>query len=526
MLESDVVGQSPASFVSKEENMAKTEAYKGLFAMHKYWGKKPFEVIDRFIERYSKKDEVVLDSFCGSGVTLIEALRTGRKAIGIDINPIAVKLAKASLEDSDNDKLLACFKEIERKARPTIDSLYERTKGKEKQKTTHVLWEGEEPVEIRYIDEQGKKGVRKADSIDKRMAMKPKIAPKWYPKTQLIENARINVTGRVRVSDLFTKRALVALSYLLEAIEEVQDESLRDALELTFTGCLSQASNLVFAIRRKEKGKTRIEVGSWVIGYWVPKEHFELNVWNCFENRFERILKGKKEVHSFYTKEDSSFSMDRVSLHVASATQLDLPDDAIDYAFIDPPHVNRILYVEQSLMWNAWLKLDKDIDWKDEIVVSEAKKRKKDRKDYLKLLRESFLEISRTLKKGRNLSVVFNCLEDGTWVEVLDLLADTGFAFLSIEPLEYSATSVVQDSRANALKNDFVITFVNDRKKGRRVVLEKDPAILEKYFENLEPEEKTGPFYKVMTALYLKTIPQGFLFKVSDIAAICAKMKK
>ena len=35
-----------------------------------------------------------MDCFCGSGVTLIEAIKEGRNAVGIDLNPIAIKLAK------------------------------------------------------------------------------------------------------------------------------------------------------------------------------------------------------------------------------------------------------------------------------------------------------------------------------------------------------------------------------------------------------------------------------------------------
>ena len=47
--------------------------------MHKYWGKKPFNEISKFIEQYSEPEEVVMDCFCGSGVTLIEALKAGRR---------------------------------------------------------------------------------------------------------------------------------------------------------------------------------------------------------------------------------------------------------------------------------------------------------------------------------------------------------------------------------------------------------------------------------------------------------------
>lgn len=127
------------------------------------------------------------------------------------------------------------------------------------------------------------------------MAMNPVVSAKWYPKSLMFENARINVGKNQRVSDLFTPRALVGLSLILDEINKIADDKIKNVFELTLTGTLSQASNLVFVIRRRGKqndSKAKAEVGSWVIGYWVPEEHFEINVWNCFENRFKRIFKG------------------------------------------------------------------------------------------------------------------------------------------------------------------------------------------------------------------------------------------
>ena len=63
-------------------------------------------------------------------------------------------------------------------------------------------------------------------------------------------------------------------------------------------------------------------------------------------------------------------------------------------------------------MWNAWLGLDKTINWNDEVIVSEAKQRKeKNAKNYNQLLDEAFAEISRVLKPGKYFSMAFNCLD-------------------------------------------------------------------------------------------------------------------
>ena len=131
------------------------------------------------------------------------------------------------------------------------------------------------------------------------MANNPKEKPKWFPDKIMFENSRLNVKNGQKISDLFTNRALVALSLLYEKISNVKDESLRNIFEIVFSGALSQSSKMVFVINRNNKK----QVGSWTVGYWIPNEHFEINVWNCFYNRYKRILKAIEEVNQFISDE-------------------------------------------------------------------------------------------------------------------------------------------------------------------------------------------------------------------------------
>lgn len=57
----------------------------------------PMELCSRLIDIYTKKGDVVLDPFMGSGSTLVVAKDKERKSIGFDINPTFVKLAKRRL---------------------------------------------------------------------------------------------------------------------------------------------------------------------------------------------------------------------------------------------------------------------------------------------------------------------------------------------------------------------------------------------------------------------------------------------
>lgn len=511
--------------------MANTATYKGIYAMHKYWGKKPFNEISKFIEKYTSEGDTVLDSFCGSGVTLLEALKADRKCVGIDLNPIAIKLARVSMTYVDIKSVDIEFKRIKDKLHDTINKMYEVEENGEKTTVTHTIWKNGEPVEVWYSTDQKKKNTRPGKPIDKEMSDHPCVEAKWYPDSPMFENSRINVHENQSVDDLFTPRALVGLSLILDEIKKIPDEKVREVFELTFTGTLSQASNLVFVIRRRKKNDTenaKAEVGSWVIGYWIPKEHFEINVWNCFENRFKRVIKGEEEINELFSQRQESYYDENVTLINGSATQLPLENNSVDYVFIDPPHANRIPYLEQSLMWNAWLGLDKAIEWEHEVIVSEARLRKEKNADnYIALLNAAFSEIRRVLKPGKYFSLAFNCLEDGTWFNILNLFIQNGFEIANIVPLEYSATSVIQDNRKNALKTDFVLTFINSENDSQtEISLNENVDELRTRITDLLARNPDYELYNIMNALFVETIPEGYIYKVSLIVKVCSELMK
>jgi DNA modification methylase len=76
------------SFPHRGDWATHSSSYRGNFAP---------QIARNIIEMYSDKGDSILDPMVGAGTTLIEARLLARNALGLDINPEAIKLAKAGL---------------------------------------------------------------------------------------------------------------------------------------------------------------------------------------------------------------------------------------------------------------------------------------------------------------------------------------------------------------------------------------------------------------------------------------------
>lgn len=63
--------------------------------LHPYAAKFIPQIPKAIIERFSAPRDLVVDPFCGSGTSLVEACLAGRDALGTDINPIGCLIARA-----------------------------------------------------------------------------------------------------------------------------------------------------------------------------------------------------------------------------------------------------------------------------------------------------------------------------------------------------------------------------------------------------------------------------------------------
>jgi 16S rRNA G966 N2-methylase RsmD len=375
-----------------------------MYLMHKYWARKPDNVVREYIEHYTKEGETVLDPFCGSGVTVIEALRTNRKAIGVDLDPVSVFITRMTGMYLDIDKFQRAFDELELNIKEKVLELYETTcpECKKSAQIEYIIFSGSEAVKVRFecshCGAKGDKPFTQADKKHSEIIEKMKI-PHWYPDKELIWNTRVNVHAGMKVSDLFSKRNLIALSIIYHAIKKIPDENIRNAMRFAFSSALPQASKLLVYTPGQGPG--------WKIrGFWVPKQRYEMNVWHFFENRYHKILKGKDESNKLVGtnfKENET-----VWLYNKSATDMSvIPADSVDYIFTDPPYGDSVPYLELNYMWGLWLEFEPEFG--DEIIISDSPLRKeKNEEMYSKMMGLAFREMYRVLKSDHWMTVTFH----------------------------------------------------------------------------------------------------------------------
>ncbi|MCK6579757.1 MAG: hypothetical protein L6Q98_16820 [Anaerolineae bacterium] len=77
-------------------------------SLHPYPAKYIPQIPNALIQELSSVGETILDPFCGSGTSLVEALRLDRNAVGVDANPLAclISLAKTTRITEDEASLL------------------------------------------------------------------------------------------------------------------------------------------------------------------------------------------------------------------------------------------------------------------------------------------------------------------------------------------------------------------------------------------------------------------------------------
>ena|SRR2546428_693607 len=84
--------------------------------IHRYPAKLIPHIPNYLINKFTEAEDIILDPFCGSGTTLLEALLCNRNALGVEINPVGRLISKVKTTPIDINELKNtaknCYKKI------------------------------------------------------------------------------------------------------------------------------------------------------------------------------------------------------------------------------------------------------------------------------------------------------------------------------------------------------------------------------------------------------------------------------
>lgn len=436
------------------------------YEMHKYWGKKPSNDLKLLIEKYSNAGDTVLDPFSGYGVFSCEAFLLNRNVISNDLNPIANFLNKQLLEiEIDLVKAEKEWNLIKKELTPFVENWYKWEHEGEKVQLIAILRNSQNvplkgkikrvndrnAVEIILEKQKVKEYLKFESSQD---------IEDWYPDNKLIENSRISAKKNMTISDLFTKRTLACHARILTLIEQHSSGKEKDFLKVAFTANLANCSKLVPPI------KTRGEMapGAWMTGFYVGETYIENNVLQYFENRFKKIIKGKKDYLSYFKHSANSLNLfefnkynNNYTILKNDAKNLQIESESVDYVFTDPPYGDAVPYFEQSIIWNTWLKLTPD--YENEIVITDSKERNKGINEFESDILLAFQEIRRVLKPDGYFSLTYHSLSGLEWRAITNSCIKSGFEMVDFEWLVQKSFTPRQINRLKSVKGDVLVTF-------------------------------------------------------------------
>jgi SAM-dependent methyltransferase len=452
--------------------------YKGLTAFHKYWGKKPPEPLAFLVESLTSQGDVVVDPFVGGSLIAREAALLGRRFIGIDINPVAIELGRLFLDLPSSSAFDSVIAEVARTTKTEIEEAYVMEDGGI---ASHYLWKRRELQAVWRMSNGRSRQEFAPTAFDlEQSAHYETYQPTSVRSPHFFQNSRINARSDLTLRDLFAGRALRSIDLLHRAAME-QDQPLRRALLLCLTAASGQMSRMVFAIKNRGKNRgssrTRVEVGSWAIGFWRPALHFEVNPWNCFFNKARKLQKALREL-PFISLPPVSSDVNAVVAGQAGAALCKadarealakLPTASVQLVVTDPPHSDRIPYLELSELWNAIL--NKEPDFSKEIVVSNATGRSRGKSRYTADMLAALAECARVVRPGGFVVLLFNARDPASWNSIDQFLrGDDLLRYVGRFPLAYSAGSLVQDNRRGALRQDYALVLRKPSASGHHAI--------------------------------------------------------
>lgn len=462
--------------------------------IHKYWARKPWQVIERLILQNSKEDDLVLDPFLGSGATALQANLLKRHFVGYDLNPVACRIAEASLSnDFSTEAFDDILNKLREKVKPEIMALYRH--GDEYALWTRQTGETIEGVFSNYAlsSKKRKSFIGRLDDLGEQPV---NFLENSFPKE--FYKDRFSYKGVSKVSDMFSKRNLAALRILRESLTELPTP-LRKYFELATSNTLLHVSKL--------KSENIRPLG--VNNYWMPDDFIEENVWWRFEDRVKRLRQAKLGIAEAFL--GRSLGLHGYSIYNADCTDMkQLSDESVDYILTDPPYGEAIQYSELSYIWNSWFQEMYEVE--KEVILNP--KQQKDSQKYLTLVEKSVSEMRRVLKPTGRLTLAFHSKDLSLWIGLAEIMRNQGFAMVDLFTDDPKGSPFNTNWAKFSPKTDFYLTFARRTREVENITIDFEDAIREVRDEAPKMGTLEGAYDLIVAHIFVRVVEGANLTRV------------
>ncbi len=421
------------------------------YRIHKYWSRKPADLVAERIAAATSPGDLVLDPFCGSGVAPIEAAALGRRGIGVDVNPFAIFLARTTATACDADALAAAGARVLAMAERD-EAVWHETRCRRcgrRARLAGTVSHGSALVAVlvrcaacggtarEEPDVADRSRERASGAAGDGGAPRPPVFVGW--QTRKLVRAGIADFG-----ELFEPANLRAFAAIREAISVEPDETLRPSLQLALTGALAQGSRMIADTGAGGGG------ASWKINvYWLPARRLALDPFRCFANRLTRVVSARRDADAVLGGQA------RPAFVCADARELAgiVDPGSVHHVFADPPYGGEgIQYAELSALWSAWL--DPALEPAFAAEIGENPTRGRDALTFASGLAEAFRAVAKVLADDGTMTVTFASGDRRSWAALDGALAGAGFAVTRAIDVGRSAPGLTQRTSTRATRAD------------------------------------------------------------------------
>lgn len=474
-----------------------------VYNAHSYHTKVPHKAIMRYIEHYTSPGDIVLDAFCGTGMSGVAAQLSGRHSILVDLSPAATFLASNFCVVPDIESFELDVESLESVIESDIRSLYRLVDADRSEyrsftiystivecencqfrfdqwtasfdpdtrqvrdkltcpscshefaarAATHVMTDVFDPILAKVI--RTKKRVQRFSRLTgsggSHDAWCDDDGNDYTAFAKDILQERIPADALPEMYESHYKRNLAA-----EGISHVHqfytprnllacarlNRIARDKGPMFLFAFLNTAWHGTLQRRYNAGGGHRPKTNT----LYIPALSSE----GCVADIYEKKLADLKR---FLRAKESATLTPLIS--TLSATDLaPIPSDSVDYIFLDPPFGANIMYSDLNFLWESWLKVRTNS--KEEAIENHVQH--KGLPEYQELMKQSFQECFRVLKPGRWMTVEFHNSKNAVWNAISESITYAGFVIADVRTLSKKQGSITQYTARTAVKDDLVIS--------------------------------------------------------------------